>query len=383
MSTIPSEMSRINFINTNRCNLRCVYCPQGSHPDEYHADLTADSFEEIYNFVVDHKIKEAGMGYYGEITMIDNWWQPVRRMLDAGVLMSTTTNGSTVLSPDEVATFARFKYIEWSIDTYDQQTLKAVRKKVDVRTIVHNYHLVRSYCLLHDVPMPEIRWTGVLTVDVVEQMPQFVAYASSNGVKKMNFNEVAVYEGAPAKGLSVVDQADDEAFERSAKKIDEALSVCKRLGIEMTVSELTRIAARRRAIANGEKYGLPLFRTSSPVADVWTHNEEVKLPPGYTRDCRLPWEEFYLNPKGEVFVCCTRGDVMGVAKTKAELEDVLTNDKYQKLRTSLETGVDLDPACANCLIKGAKRVAPEPEAEAPAPAERPAPWFKRLWSKAA
>src|SRR5476651_1182244 len=271
MSALPSELSRINFINTNRCNLRCVYCPQGSHPDEYHADLTAESFEEIYNFVVEHKIKEAGMGYYGEITMIDDWWKPVRRLIDAGVQVSTTTNGATVLSPDEVATFARFKYIEWSIDTFDIQTLKEVRKKVDVRTIVHNYHLLRSYCVLHDVPMPDIRWTGVLTLAVAGQMPQFVAYASSCGVKNMNFNEVAVYEGAPMKGLSVVDQADDEVFEGAAKKVDEALAVAKRLGIRLSISEIPRIAARRRAIAQGEKYGQPLFHTSTPIAEIFQH----------------------------------------------------------------------------------------------------------------
>ena len=38
---------RINFIRANRCNLRCTYCPEGSHPDSYYADLENTSFEEI------------------------------------------------------------------------------------------------------------------------------------------------------------------------------------------------------------------------------------------------------------------------------------------------------------------------------------------------
>jgi uncharacterized radical SAM superfamily Fe-S cluster-containing enzyme len=142
MSDNFARLKRINFINTNRCNLRCVYCPQGSHPEDYHADLTPDSFEEIFAFISDHGVKEVGLGYYGEITLVDNWWKPVRRLLDAGVKVKTTTNGATLLSPDEVATFARFEYIEWSIDTHDVEILKKVRKKVDVRTIVHNFHLV-------------------------------------------------------------------------------------------------------------------------------------------------------------------------------------------------------------------------------------------------
>ena len=89
--------------------------------------------------------------------------------------------------------------------------------------------------------------------------------------------------------------------------------------------------------------------------------------------------------KGQVFACCVRSDVMGVAKTKAELESVLVNENYQRLRKSLETGVDLDPACVSCMIRPAKRLdMPAPEA-APTPVEPSTPWnkIKRLWPKVA
>ena len=36
---------RISFILTNRCNLRCVYCPEGSHAEDYYADLEDEEFE--------------------------------------------------------------------------------------------------------------------------------------------------------------------------------------------------------------------------------------------------------------------------------------------------------------------------------------------------
>lgn len=367
MNALPSDLRRINFIVTNRCNLRCVYCPQGSHPDEYHADLTSEFFDEIYQFVRDHKIEEAAVGYYGEITMIEGWWQPIRRLLDLGVQMSATTNGSTVLSADEVATFARFKAIEWSIDTHDIQILKKVRKKVDARTIVHNFHLVRGHCLLHGLPVPDLRWTGVLTVTVAETLPEFVAYAASCGVKAINFNEVGVYDGAPVKGLNVVDQ-DDAVFEAAASRVEEAVELAKTLGIYMSVAELARIQARRAAIKRGEKFGVPLYKSSTPVADIYCHSEGTLLPPGHTRACRSPWEEFYLDPKGQVFACCMRGDVMGVAKTKADLEQIYSSEGYERLRRSLETGVDLDPACANCQIKQAVPIAaPKIEAAAPPP----------------
>lgn len=372
MSDDFARLKRINFINTNRCNLRCVYCPQGSHPDEYHADLTPEFFEEIFAFILDHKLEEAGFGYYGELTMIDDWWKPIRRILDAGVKAIATTNGSTLLSPEEVATFARFKYIEWSIDTHDVEILKKVRKKVDVRTIVHNFHLVRAYCLLHDLPLPELAWTGVLSINVADTLPEFVAYASSCGVKTLHFNEVGIYDGAVARGLNIVDQ-EGEVFERAASQVEQAVRLAERYGIAMDLAEMPRIQARREAVRRGELFGLPLKRHSTPTAECYIHNEAAILPEGYTRACASPWEEFYLDPKGQVFACCTRGEVMGIAKTKAEIEGVLKNEKYQKLRHSLKTGVDLDSACANCLIRAAVPVE-KPERKSTGTAR----WWRRL-----
>lgn len=350
MDPLSAQLRRINFITTNRCNVRCIYCPQGSHPDEYYADLTPEFFEEIFEFIKDGHLAEAGFGYYGEITMIEGWWKPVRRLIDSGILVSATTNGSTLLSPDEVATFARFKYIEWRIDTHDVDILKHIRKKVDVRTIVHNFHLVRSYCLLHDLPLPDLAWTGVLTIDVAETLPQFVAYASSCGAKTLNFNEVGIYDGAPIKGLNIIEQ-DDATFERAAESVRKAIELGEKFGIKMHIAEWPRIKAKRLAIKEGREFSPMVVTTSTPVAEVRVHTEGNELPPGYTRSCSSPWDEFYLDPKGQVFACCVRGDVMGIAKSRDELKAVLENDKYRALRKSLMTGIDLDNACANCILR--------------------------------
>lgn len=368
------NMRRISFILTNRCNLRCVYCPQGSHPESYHADLEEAFFEEIRAFAVDHKVEEMNIGYYGEITMIPGWWKPVQKLLDGGFRLSATTNGALPLSPEEVATFARFTYIEWSIDTHDVAILKKVRKKVDARTIIHNFHLVRSHCLLHDLPLPELAWTGVLTFDMVHTLPEFVAYASSCNVQKLNFNEVGVYEGAPARGLNIIDQP-QEKFDKAAAYVDQAIALAGRLGIKISVQELTRINERRKA----DYQPKPLVKASTPVADIWIHSDGNALVPGQTRDCRSPWEEIYLDPKGQVFSCCIRGEVMGTAKTKADLETILSGEKYEQLRAALKTGTGLDDSCKNCPITQAIPVVDEtPVIEPPAPS-----FWRRLLKKAA
>lgn len=282
--------------------------------------------------------------------MIDGWWRGVRRLLDMGISLSCTTNSATPLSPDEVATFGRFKYIELSIDTHDIDLLKKVRKKVDARTIVHNFHLIRAYCLRHGVPTPEIVWTGVLTRHIVETLPDFVTFAAFNGVKTVNFNEVSIYEGAPEKGLNIID-LDGAEFERAADLVEETVALAGRFGIKMSIAELVRIRTKREALRIGAPFGEPLIKRSTPIEEHYGHNEVNAIPSGHTRACTSPWTEFYLDPKGQVFSCCARGEVMGIARTQKTLERVLSNEKYRELRRALATGQNLDSACASCTVR--------------------------------
>src|SRR5262245_37738426 len=113
-----------------------------------------------------------------------------------GVALTATTNGHLPLSSEEVATFARFKYIDFSIDSYDEDTVRKIRKKASVRTIIHNFHRIHAYCYRNALRLPDLVWTGVLSHHVVNQLPDFVAFAHSNRVSRLNFNEIVIYDGA-------------------------------------------------------------------------------------------------------------------------------------------------------------------------------------------
>ncbi|MHB8543117.1 MAG: radical SAM protein [Leptospirales bacterium] len=345
-SEISNRPSRINFILTNRCNLRCVYCPEGSHPQDYYADLDDNLFEEIVAYIKENGVESAGMAYYGELTMVPDWWKKARRLLDMGVALTACTNGHLPLSPEEVSTFARFKYIEFSIDSHDEATVNAVRKKTSVARIVHNFHLIRAHCIRHKLKMPELAWTGVLSHHVVNQLPDFIAFSHSNGVSRIHFNEIAIYAGAVVHDLNVVDMNEPD-FQKAVTSIQEAMEIAKCLGIELTICEMPRINARLA----GEDLNTPLVQRSSIIGpDTMNHVEGNAIPEGHTRDCQSPWTELYIDPKGTVFACCNRGEVMGVAKTSAEIKAVFNNDKYKVLREGLKTGRNIDPACATCVI---------------------------------
>ncbi|MCP5043032.1 MAG: hypothetical protein GY944_18565, partial [bacterium] len=75
------------------------------------------------------------------------------------------------------------------------------------------------------------------------------------------------------------------------------------------------------------------------------------LAMGLTRLCDSPWTQIYTDPKGEVYSCCQRGEVMGNLRPGTGLEDVLNQEPYRKLRKQLLTGKNLSPECSQCVIR--------------------------------
>lgn len=354
VGALPTRLDALHFTFTNRCNLRCVYCPQGSHPEDFHADVTPAFMTALLGYLRQFQVREASIGYYGEVLLVKGWEQHANAILDLGVRMSAVSNFSRVLTPSEVATFARFRQIMVSIDTHDPATLKAIRKAVDARTIVHNYHLLRAWCLRARRRAPELVWTGVLTDRVVAQLPDFVAYAASNGVRTLSFNVVAYFSGAPLGVRELIDLAGAE-LAAAAASVEEALALARRLRVAMTVQGLERLRARVAAAgADLSDTGVRVERTA--LQGTYTR-ADPGLPAGCTRLCNSPWAEAYLDPKGDVFSCCTRGIVMGRLQADTDLAAVLGNDAYRRLRQALYTGEGLDDDCRFCQIRPAVPVA--------------------------
>ena len=311
---------------------------------------------ELIEYIERNDVASVGLGYYGELTLTPGWWRMANSLADRGVQLTCTTNCALPWSNEEVSAFARFTDINISVDTHDADVLKRVRKKLDIKTVVYNHQALRAHCLEAGISGPRVVWSGVLTHYVAPTLVGFVHFAAANAVSTVHFNEVGLYEGAPEHGIALIEITDDSDFVVAAEQVEQAFTVATKLGIALTVAGIERIRARRAAIVEGRWFSLDMALRSSPMAAVMTHNEGNSVPSGYTRACYLPWSSFYFDPKGQVFACCTRGDVMGTARTRRELESVIGNEAYRELRRSLATGVNLDPACATCTIAPLVRV---------------------------
>ncbi|MCH7868917.1 MAG: SPASM domain-containing protein [Myxococcales bacterium] len=157
--------------------------------------------------------------------------------------MTIVSNFSRVLTPREIEVLAQFEEIQVSIDIVDQKILRAVRKSVDVRSILYNSQLIQAHAIQHRIPMPRIVWTGVLTDAVVMGLCHLVATAASCSIRHINFNSVSYFDGAAVTANHVCDMPDDE-FLRAAEEIERALALAKELDICMRVKDHRRIMRR-------------------------------------------------------------------------------------------------------------------------------------------
>lgn len=461
---LDTAVDSVEFNFTNECNLRCVYCPQGTHEEGFHAETSKPQLDSIIAYIKKNEIKKASVGYYGETTLVEGWQEVCQTLIDLGVRMTIVSNFARVLTPREIEVFAQFEEIQVSIDTVDQKILRRVRKAVDVRTIIYNSQLIQAHVIEKRLPMPRIVWTGVLTSEVVMGLSTFVAAAASCGIRNINFNSVAYFDGAQSDAIHVCDMPDAE-FIGAVGEIERALELAKERDICMKVQDRGRMRRRMieltgksRALDNGhylanlddlsfdhriyvygsgapgryiageiKRVGGLEFRgfldstwsgeiDGSPVLRFDAYLEErqsrdlilvcsgaydqievalleanvdgyldardiylqaiersgpeskVKrqgiqgsfevvddggddLPAGLTRLCDSPWTQVYTDPKGEVYSCCQRGDVMGVINKDVSLPDVLNGDAYRQLRRELLTGKNLNPECSRCVGK--------------------------------
>lgn len=152
-------LSHIAFSFTNRCNLRCVYCPQGTHPDDFHAETPKEQIDRIIAYALENRVSRISIGYYDEAMLVEGWEKAVEPLFGRGFTLNLVSNFSKVMTPAEVAAVSRFQEVQISIDTIDIPLLKQVRKAVDARTVLYNTHLIRAHVLRHGLPMPKLIWT--------------------------------------------------------------------------------------------------------------------------------------------------------------------------------------------------------------------------------
>ncbi len=254
---LDTAVESVEFNFTNHCNLRCVYCPQGTHEEGFHAETSRQQLDQIITYIKNNRVQRASVGYYGETTLVEGWEEVCQTLLDLGVRMTMVSNFARVLTPREVEVLAQFEEIQVSIDIVDQQILRSVRKSVDVRSIIYNSQLIQAHAILHRIQMPRVIWTGVLTDQVVMGLSHLVATAAVCNIRSINFNSLGYFDGARDSATHVCDMPDTE-FLRAAEEIERALALAKQQGIflrfqnhRQIMRRVVELTGKSRVLDNG------------------------------------------------------------------------------------------------------------------------------------
>jgi MoaA/NifB/PqqE/SkfB family radical SAM enzyme len=343
-----ARMLRISTSFTTRCNLRCVYCPEGSHPESFYGEMTPPLLAHLIAYAK-QKGSYVDISYYGDSTFHESFGEYARQILDAGVGLAITSNLARFLRDDEIAVLARCRKVAFSFDTQDRDAAKAIRKGLDLRTLVFNILRVRAHCLKNSMPVPPFNLHAVLVDTTVDDLPNVVAFAAAMGLQSVGCNELADFEGALGNLRNIADLRGPELMSAIAK-INEAIELAKRLGIEFNFSgeQVSRI---NLAASGNLKEGAATARVGIQGTYYFKGGDEAnELPDGMTRRCIEPWTGPILNPNGEVYPCCARGTVMGVVDADTSFADVHNNESFRKLRLSLITGENLDTECRVCHL---------------------------------
>ena len=290
------------------------------------------------------------ISYYGDSAFNKNFGEYAAEIQEAGVGLAITSNFARLLNDKEIAVVARCWAVAFSFETDDRDLAREVRKGLDLRTLVFNILRVRAYCLRMAIPVPPFTLHAVLNDKTVNHLPNLVAFAASMGVTAIGCNELAEIKGATG-GMVNVAALRGEELTRAISSIDEAARLSIRLGVPLNLSgeQILRI----QAAAAGTLKDKVVREEREGIQGTYYLNAgdgALELKSGMTRSCLEPWIGPIVAPKGDVYSCCARGKVMGVAGPEEPLVDVYNNESFRALRRSLLTGQNLDFACRRCHI---------------------------------
>src|SRR5262249_18086571 len=142
--TVADQYEAVLIDVVGECNLRCVYCYQSDKDFKPHAGMSEAVIDAAIGFAKIYGGNAVNVTSEGEFTFGKNWLAVARRLLDAGVAITVTSNLAKVLDAAEVEMLSRLAGICLSIDSADRKTLKAIRRAADVRTIAHNVIQIRA-----------------------------------------------------------------------------------------------------------------------------------------------------------------------------------------------------------------------------------------------
>lgn len=302
---LKSTPPHIYFQIDGPCNQNCIFCSRPDKYDYFKFDIFHKELEgKVYPlFSNAEKIYLTGAGEFllleeaGKILQYFNEEFPdVDKMF--------ATNGS-IVTPEITREITKSNYqIHVSLHASNAQLHKKLTYSDNFDKIIENVKFLQD--LYRRYNNPRVYLMFLVTIENIEDLPDFIILASKLGVKDVYCDFVSIYK-IEQKYLSVFFKKE------SANSIfDRSMELAKQLNITLNL----------------------------PWKFNQDHYPEVK--------CTQPWTQVMINSKGDVLPCCLFGD-FGENLFNKNFVEIWNGEKYRLLRESLIGNKDV--FCKSCLRK--------------------------------
>lgn len=329
---------------TSRCNLKCPFCTL-SHPEYKGGDSSFD-VDQLIPILKRSRVKKVEVNNHGESTIVLGWEKVAQKLLENGFSVSITSNLAKAFSEEEIATLADLT-VYLSIDTIEPELFRKLRLGAYFNRVIQNVEKIQLEKKRKKTGTA-MGWRTIICDATYLGVPQLIEYGLALGVSEFYFGHlqkmIDVKTSYNLKHLcDLTDKEIEEALSIlnvSKKTLDEA---CVVHDLDKFIDEL--IYNRKPTIIS---YIEPDPKTSSPFepASRETYSEEV--PPGWTRNCLLPWNMAQIKYNQNITFCCWMKS-LGNLKNSS-FEDIINGEIAQKYREGLLTG-QLMTECKTCPVR--------------------------------
>lgn len=257
---------------SNKCNLRCVYCPQSapkSHDaihwyssiEFYKAEISKEDFFKLLDLLVRQGLKRLNFVGLGEFTIYKDWQGLVTEVFQKypDLHVSMVSNFSIPFSASDIQTLLNFDMVSISCDTLDKDTFEKIRVGGNLDTLLGNLDALiqargqaASPLLVFNVTESDL---VINTLDVLAR------YAAKNTMG-INFSNLYESEGtvmSETKCLKKINQLPDGALPAVWEMLN---GIPRRMKAENPKVEIGQIGpfyeyVKHKVTANSQDYFTP------------------------------------------------------------------------------------------------------------------------------
>ncbi len=254
----PLLTARVDM--TGKCNLRCVYCAV-SQPWYDGPQMPDEDLEQVADQLAGYpSLTAVDVNGHGETTQHPRWKAFCRRLLAKDIPLTIITNLGRKYDEDDFDVLSRFKVVQISVDTADDNLLRAVRRKVELSRIVYNLTRIRTTALVDGRKPPLMSFSCGIYDRSVLRLEEFAWFAVTLGVPSITFWNLVQYPDVPgATAVRPLSTLDDTELAAAMACIDRALAVLERYKIQVEIAggfiEELRARLNGSAVAAGCEIG--------------------------------------------------------------------------------------------------------------------------------